>query len=64
MTTEALTWKPVASPPDSDTTVLLFAPAASEPVWLGYLDGHTWRDAEGYMAMPTHWAALPEGPKT
>jgi hypothetical protein len=32
MITEILTWHPVASPPDSDTTVLLFDPAASEPV--------------------------------
>jgi hypothetical protein len=63
MITEALTWTPVASPPDSDTTVLLFDPAASEPVWLGYLDGDTWRFVDGMPAAPTHWAELPAGPK-
>jgi hypothetical protein len=39
MSLEAITLKPVADKPDSDATVLLFDPAASEPVWLGYLDG-------------------------
>jgi hypothetical protein len=62
MTTDAITWKPVASPPDSDTTVLLFDPAASEPAWLGYLDGDTWCFVDGMPAAPTHWAALPGGP--
>lgn len=60
--TEVLTWKPVAEPPDSDTTVLLFDPAASEPVWPGYLDGDVWRTAEGFPAAPTLWTDLPKGP--
>jgi hypothetical protein len=63
MTTDAITWKPVASPPDSDTTVLLFDPAASEPVWPDYLDGDVWRTAEGMPAAPTHWSDLPLGVK-
>jgi hypothetical protein len=63
MITETLTWKPVAEPPDHDTTVLLFDPAASEPVWLGYLDGDAWRFVDGMPATPTHWASLPGGPK-
>jgi hypothetical protein len=63
MTTETLTWKPVALPTDSDTTALLFDQAASEPVWLGYLDGDTWRIVDGLPASPTHWAQLPGGPK-
>ena len=63
MITETLTWHPVASPPDSDTTVLIFDRTASEPVWLGYLDGDTWRNTEGYPMCPTHWAPTPEGPK-
>ena len=62
MITEALTWKPVAEPPDSDTTVLLFDPAASEPVWLGYLDGEIWRFVDGIPATPTHWGEVPKGP--
>jgi hypothetical protein len=62
MFTETLTWHPVASPPDSDTTVLLFDPAASEPVWLGYLDGGTWRFIDGMPAAPTHYCDIPKGP--
>jgi hypothetical protein len=62
MITEALTWTPVAEPPDSDATVLLFDPAASEPVWPGYPDGDVWRTAEGMPALPTHWTDLPKGP--
>jgi hypothetical protein len=62
--TEVLTWNPVAEPPDSDTTVLLFDPAASEPVWPGYLDGDVWRTAEGMPANPSHWTDLPKGPTT
>jgi hypothetical protein len=52
MTTEALTWHPVGSPPDSDTTVLLFDPAVSEPVWLSYLDDDTWRFVNSMPAAP------------
>lgn len=63
MITETLTWKPVAEPPDSDTTVLLFDSAASEPVWLGYLDGEIWRFVDGMPATPTHWSEVPGGPK-
>ena len=62
MITESLTWKPVAEKPDSDISVLLFDPAASEPVWPGYLDGETWRYADGMPAAPTHWADFPKGP--
>jgi hypothetical protein len=29
--------------PDADLVVLVCVPAASEPVWLGYLDGEDWR---------------------
>jgi hypothetical protein len=59
--TETITWKPVAEPPDSDMTVLLFDPAASEPIWLGYLDGDTWRFIDCMPAEPTHWADMPKG---
>lgn len=62
MSVKPITWKPVADPPDSDTTVLLFDPAASEPVWLGYLDGATWRFVDGMPAAPTHWSDIPAGP--
>jgi hypothetical protein len=61
MTAETIAWKPVAELPDSDTTVLLFDPAASEPVWLGYLDGDTWRFVDGMPAAPAYWAKMPQG---
>ena len=59
MITEVLTWTPVAEPPNSDTTVLLFDPAASESVWPGYMDGEMWRYADGMPAAPTHWSEMP-----
>lgn len=60
--TETITWIPVSQPPDSDLTVLLKDPNASEPVWPGYLDGETWRFADGMPANPTHWSDMPGGP--
>jgi hypothetical protein len=62
MSLEAITLKPVADKPDSNTTVLLFDPATSEPVWLGYLDGDTWRFVDGMPAAPTRWAEILIGP--
>jgi hypothetical protein len=62
MTTEILGWKPVASPLDSNSTVLLFDPATSEPVWLGYLDCNTWRFIDGMSAALTHYCDIPQGP--
>lgn len=57
--TETITWHPVTSPPDSDTTVLL-DPEDGE-VWPGYLDGDQWRWADGMPASPTRWAHMPTG---
>jgi hypothetical protein len=63
-------WQPVSTPPDAETTVLLYMPKADEPIWLGYLDFDEekplWRDVSsvglrGRFA-PTHWAHLPEPP--
>jgi hypothetical protein len=61
MFTDLITWKPAASPPNSNTTVMLFDPAASEPEWLGYLDGDTWRFIDGMTAAPTHYCDIPKG---
>ncbi len=48
--------------PDSDTTVLVIQPGEVE-VWPGYLDGDTWRCAEGFpLAGVLFWAHMPEGP--
>jgi hypothetical protein len=62
MTTELLTWTPVAERlPDDDTTVLICTTDTAEPVWLGYRDGDDWRDSEGDAVAVTHWAAMPVG---
>jgi hypothetical protein len=61
MSTEAITWHPVSEPPDSDITVMLFVPDATEPVWPGYLDGEAWRFIDGMPANPVSWAEMPVG---
>jgi DNA-binding transcriptional MocR family regulator len=50
--------------PDVDTDVLIFAPGADPDVWVGYLDGETWRNADGTTAefAVTHWRDLPNPP--
>jgi len=63
MKKEQITWIPVVKQlPDDDTTVLLYHPDASEPVWPGYRDGRRWKTAEGLIIVPTRWAEMPEGP--
>ena len=49
--------------PDDDTTVLVYGPNSSEPVWFGYYDGHDWSGVSGESDTVTHWAPMPEGPK-
>lgn len=60
-------WIPVTEAlPDDGLTVLVFAPEASEPVWLAFLDGDEgWRYVDA-LAAPgvTHWMDLPEGAET
>ena len=48
--------------PDADQTVMIYDPDEDEPVWVGYLDGETWRTAEGNRAAVTHWMPMPKGP--
>jgi hypothetical protein len=56
--------------PDSDTTVLVCAPGADEPVWLGYHDGEAWYAVDGaeygneeeLVAEVLAWAVMPVGP--
>jgi hypothetical protein len=58
-------WKSVEEElPDDETSVLVFAPNDSEPVWIGFHEDGKWRSPCG---MPlthrvTHWAHLPEPP--
>lgn len=49
--------------PDADMAVLIYAPRAEDPVWLGFFDGLNWRDVEAMTADGvTHWAELPAPP--
>ena len=61
---ETTRWHPVdVALPDTDTTVLIYAPESDPPVWLGYLDGSIWFTAEGLEVAVTAWADMPEGPQ-
>lgn len=52
-----------ASIPDADTTVLVYAERADDPVWLGFYDTY-WHYVDGSPADGvTHWAEMPEGPR-
>lgn len=62
MTTETLTWIPVAERlPDDGISVLICTTGTAEPVWVGYLDGGEWRDTDGTLVAVTHWAEMPAG---
>lgn len=60
---ETIRWVSVKDAfPDADTTVLMCNFGGSEPVWLGFTNGKDWREVDGCkVAMPTHWAELPQG---
>lgn len=67
---EVIDWIAVTEKlPDADTTVLVSAPGADEPVWLGYYDGEDWYADTGAeygndeeIAQPvTAWAQMPKG---
>lgn len=71
MITETITWRPVADGlPDADLTVLLAL--QEEGTCEGFLDGEeegfpVWRGVDstglgGYTV--THWAEMPQGPKS
>lgn len=52
--------------PDSERTVITYAPDSNEPVWPGYHDGEQWVDINGQTiddATVTHWMDLPEPPE-
>ena len=70
---EHVEWRAVSDGlPDDDTTVLVHAPGASEPAWLGFYDGVYWFSVDGpeygneeEIAQPvTAWAPMPRGPTT
>ena len=60
-----LAWVPIAQHmPDDEETVLIFAPGADEPVWMGWHDADGWHYIDGGTAEGvTHWLPMPEGPR-
>lgn len=64
MSDERITWHRAADTlPDSDMTVLIYAPESDPPVWLGYHDGTQWYTADAWVTTVTHWADMPVGPE-
>jgi hypothetical protein len=70
MKPETIEWRQVADElPDADTFVLVYAPGAVEPVWLGFYDGVYWFSVDGpeygneeEIAAPVvAWAPMPKG---
>lgn len=61
-------WIPVQTRlPDDDATVLVHAPTASEPVWLGWRSPTGWYTVDHVPFDPdevTHWAPMPAGPRS
>lgn len=68
-TPETIDWIDVKKDrPDVERTVLVYVPAADEPVWFGYLDEDDsgeqwfWADGQAIDQTVTHWAEMPAGP--
>jgi hypothetical protein len=68
---EVIQWHAVTEQlPDADTTVLVCAPEADDPVWLGFYDGFFWflvtldgyGDPDQIAAEVIAWAPVPRGP--
>jgi hypothetical protein len=63
-------WQPIETA-EPETSLLLWEPHLwkvipdSGIVVIGYYDTdlEAWRDINGYELEPTHWMAIPEGPK-
>lgn len=45
--------------PDADRTVLITTIDDDEPVWIGWLDGDSWRDTLGGKVKVSAWAEFP-----
>ena len=65
---ECITWHEVAEQlPDTERTVLVYAPDFDEPVWLGWYDGVYWFGVDGVEfedGTVKRWAELPSGNPT
>lgn len=61
---EVIHWRSADELPDSDLSVLVYAPEATEPVWIGFWDGQRWV-SDGLIDYPPGqvkaWADLPAG---
>jgi len=71
VTQETISWHSVEeSLPDDVEMVLVHAPGADEPVWLGFYDGVHWFSVDGpeygneeeIAATVKAWAVMPKGP--
>lgn len=64
---ELVVWTDVTdSMPDDETTVLIFTPSPSEPVFLGWHDsndGWYYVDGSPVAYAVSHWAEIPAGPQ-
>lgn len=51
--------------PDSETTVMTYAPESCEPIWPAYHDGEKWLDLNNceFDGEVTHWMPFPEPPE-
>lgn len=59
-------WVPASEAlPDSDITVMTYAPESNEPIWPAYHDGEQWFDLMGAPIdneRITHWMEFPDPP--
>lgn len=52
--------------PDSDETVMTYAPDSNEPIWPAYHNGDQWMDLMNTPiddATITHWMSFPKPPE-
>lgn len=62
---ELIRWVSVSTALPQDGELVLLWTEGDDSPWMGYLDGVTWRSAEGFpipMTDRTHWASMPTGP--
>ena len=69
MAAETIEWIDADSQrPDDDIIVLVATPSLPEQVWLGYYDSESneWKISDGlpFGDKVTHWAEMPEGPRS
>ena len=62
-------WNSAETLPDSELTVIIHMPNATEPIWLGYHDGEQWFTVEGTAVKDldgdgpvAHWMEMPDPP--